>query len=374
LDNSKIWKVSYFVFIILAMLAFSYTQQASEYIIVEKTTVTTPKNIILLIGDGMGINQISALNYDNDNHSYFEWFKHIGFQKTHAYNDLVTDSAASGTAMLSGNKTDNTMVGVLPDSTAVQSLFEEGKKRGYKAGFAVTSTVVHATPAVLYGHQVLRGNYDALAEDLVKSDFDIMIGGGEKYFLPVNKDGIKRRKALKSQGYHLTRKKPKKSQLEKKDKIVWFTADNDPLYALDGRTYLPEAGIFAADFLKQKSDKGFLLMIEGSQIDWALHANNTKKFLGEMEDFDKTIVRILDFAMKDRETLVIVTGDHECGGLAVNTGKKFKDLKIDYTARRHTATMIPVFAFGPGAEAFTGIYDNTEIYHKMRAVLGWESL
>ncbi len=353
------------------MLAFSYRQQAATNI-TEKPKSSTPKNIILLIGDGMGVNQISAHNYENKNHSYFEWFKHIGFQKTHSSDNLVTDSAASGTAMLSGHKTDNTMVGVLPDSTPVQSFFEEGKERGYKAGFAVTSTVVHATPAVLYGHSVLRGNYDALAEDMANCNFDIMIGGGEKYFSTAKEISKTIRAKLKDKGYFLTRSRPTKKQLSQKDKIVWFTSDNDPLYALDGRKYLPEAGVLAANFLKQKSDKGFLLMIEGSQIDWALHANNTQKFLGEMEDFDKTIVRILDFAMRDKETLVIVTGDHECGGLAVNTGKKFKDLKIGYTARRHTATMIPVFAFGPGAETFTGIYDNTEIYHKMRAVLGWE--
>ncbi len=353
------------------MLAFSYRQQVSANII-EEPKSPTPKNIILLIGDGMGVNQISAHNYENKNHSYFEWFKHIGFQKTHSSDNLVTDSAASGTAMLSGHKTNNTMVGVLPDATPVQSFFEEGKDRGYKAGFAVTSTVVHATPAVLYGHNVLRGNYDALAENLTDCDFDIMIGGGEKYFSSTEKISNTKRKKLKDKGYFLTRTKPNKKQLSQKDKIVWFTSDNDPFYALDGRTYLPEAGVLAANFLKQKSDKGFLLMIEGSQIDWALHANNTVKFLGEMEDFDKTIVRILDFAMRDKETLVVVTGDHECGGLAVNTGKKFKDLKIEYTARRHTATMIPVFAFGPGAETFTGIYDNTEIYHKMRAVLGWK--
>lgn len=320
----------------------------------------------------MGVNQISAHTYNSKNQSYFEWFKHIGFQKTHSSDNLVTDSAASGTAMLSGNKTKNGMVGVLPDSTIIQSFFEEGKQRGYMAGFAVTSTVVHATPAVLYGHNVLRGNYNALAENMTDCNFDIMIGGGEKYFSAMDKGSEARRKKLKNKGYHLTRTKPKKKQLLNKEKIVWFTADDDPLYALDGRTYLPEAGVLAADFLKQKSDKGFLLMIEGSQIDWALHSNNTEKFLGEMEDFDKTIIRVLDFAMKDGETLVVVTGDHECGGLAVRTGKKFKNLKIDYTARRHTATMIPVFAFGPGAETFAGIYDNTEIYHKMRAVLGWK--
>jgi len=286
LDNSKIWKASYFILIIIAVLAFSYKQQTAEGIIIEPNA-PSPKNIILLIGDGMGVSQISAHHYENENRSFFEWFKHIGFQKTHAHDKLITDSSASGTAMLSGNKTNNTMVGVLPDSTVVQSLFEEGKKRNYKAGFVVTSTVVHATPAVLYGHQVLRGNYTGIADDLLKSDFDIIIGGGEKYFSSLEKDGRKRRKSLKEQGYYLTQNKPKASQLEAEDKIVWFTANDDPSYYRDGRKYLPEAGALAAEFLKQKSDNGFLLMIEGSQIDWALHANNTDNFLGEMADFDK---------------------------------------------------------------------------------------
>ena len=372
MDKNTFWKVGYLVLIAVGILAFTNRHISSAKVANKDAKNPLPKNIILLIGDGMGISQISAHQYNGSNKSYFEWFEHIGFQKTHSADNLVTDSAASGTSIFSGKKTNNTMVGVTPDAAVVKSLFEEGKERNYKAGFVVTSTVVHATPAVTYAHQLLRGNYEGIANDLTACDFDFMVGGGGKYFDRRNKASAVRKKLLNEKGYYLTDVEPNQKKLLKEDKVIWFTADNDPPYASEGRKYLPAASQMAANFLKQKSEDGFLLMIEGSQIDWALHANNETNFLEEMKDFDKTIVRMLDFALKDKETLVIVTGDHECGGLAVNTGKKLKNLKLAFTARRHTATMIPVFAFGPGAEEFTGIYDNTDIYFKMRKVLGWD--
>lgn len=372
MDKNTFWKVGAFFLIVIGILAFTNRQLRVRKVAKNNIKKRVAKNIILLIGDGMGVSQISAHHYNENEKSYFEWFEHIGFQKTHSLNSLVTDSAASGTSILGGKKTNNTMVGVTPDSVVVMSLFEEGKDRGYKAGFVVTSTVVHATPAVTYAHQPLRGNFDFIAEDLTNSDFDFIVGGGAKYFSAGNSNADRRRRTLKKKGYLVTEGRPSNKQLSNKEKILWLTAFDNPNYAFEGRRYLPHASTIATNFLNKENNEGFLLMIEGSQIDWALHANDDRKFLEEMKDFDRTIVRMLDFAIKDKETLVIVTGDHECGGLAVNTGKKFGNLKLAYTTRKHTASMVPVFAFGPGAEEFTGVYDNTEIYFKMRKVLGWK--
>ncbi|MFQ5448393.1 MAG: alkaline phosphatase, partial [Saprospiraceae bacterium] len=156
-----------------------------------------------------------------------------------------------------------------------------------------------------------------------------------------------------------------------KKNFVFFTADNQPLPASQGRTYLPYAVKTGTKFLRQRSEKGFFLMVESSQIDWACHANRTNLLLPEMEDFDNAIRQALEFAKRDGETLVIVTADHETGGLSLNPGKNKNRVEYAFTSNGHTAAMVPVFAYGPGAKLFSGIYDNTAIYQKMRQALGF---
>lgn len=319
----------------------------------------------------MGLSQISAYHIDQFNKSYFEYFNSIGFQKTHADDNLVTDSAASGTAMFCGKKTKNTMIGMKSDSSKIESVFEEGKKRGMDIGFVVSSSVVHATPAAMYAHNPNRGDYEGIAEELVNCDFDFMVGGGEKYFNKRASDNRNLIKELKQKQYLLTNYEPRLSKIQIYEKIIWFTADEDPVSVEEGRRYLPQATEVATDFLSKDTTTGFLLMVEGSQIDWALHAKDGDRMLSEMKDFDKAIGKALAFARQDQETLVIVTADHECGGLSVG-GKKIGKVKMDFTGKSHTGVMVPVFAYGPGAETFEGIYDNTEIYTKIRSVLGWD--
>ena len=114
------------------------------------------------------------------------------------------------------------------------------------------------------------------------------------------------------------------------------------------------------------------MMVEGSQIDWACHYNDQRMFLEEMTDFNRAVAKALDFASKDKETLVIVTGDHECGGMAINEGTMFGKVNLEFTTNGHTGTMVPVYAYGPGAELFSGIYENTAIHDKMLEALGWD--
>jgi alkaline phosphatase len=127
----------------------------------------------------------------------------------------------------------------------------------------------------------------------------------------------------------------------------------------------------APAFLQKRSDKGFFLMIEGSQIDWACHANNAPDAVREMLDFDEAIGEVLKFAEADGNTLVIVTADHETGGMALEQGHSKDSIDIEFVTGQHTAAMVPVFAYGPGAERFGGIYENTDIYVRMKALLGW---
>lgn len=354
--------------------------EENRAISVEETVPASekPMNVILMIGDGMGMSQITAAMYSNSNNLALEKFNVIGMQKTHSATDLVTDSAASATAIASGNKTCNHCVGIDADSIACQTIMEEANDRGYATGVVVTSSIVHATPAAFYAHQPLRFFYDKIAADLVDAELDFVVGGGKKHFVNREEDDRNLVKELRSKGYSVSDYSYKgidwlRTKTNGKRKVVYFSAEEDPDYYINGRTYLQEATEIALVTLSNQSEKGFFLMVEGSQIDWAGHAKKGDRLIEETIDFDNTIELVLDWARKDGNTLVIVTADHESGGFSVNKGSKINDLVTKFTTNGHTAAMVPVFAFGPSSETFRGFYDNTDIYHKMRDAFGWES-
>jgi alkaline phosphatase len=218
---------------------------------------------------------------------------------------------------------------------------------------------------------------EAIAADMIDSGVDIMIGGGKAYFDRRESDDRYLSDELAAKGYKLSNFiKQDISKVDVKqmgDKWMYYTADKEPLSVQAGRDYLIPASEIAINFLSDQSkdkENGFFVMIEGSQIDWAGHANNFPYMVSELLEFDEVIKYALDFAEKDKNTLVIVTADHETGGLAIASGSKMNEVTPAYTSDYHTATMIPVFAYGPGAELFSGIYENTDIYHKMKQALG----
>jgi len=335
------------------------------------------KNIILMIGDGMGLTQISAGMYMNGNQLNLEKFKMIGLHKSYASNDLITDSAAAATAFACGVKTYNGAIGVNPDTVVMKTILEEAEENGLKTGLVATSTIVHATPASFIAHQKQRKMYDEIAADFLKTDIDIFIGGGKKHFQRRD-DGRDLYKELEEKGYIVDDYFATDFENVKVDyskKFAYLTSDKDPLPAAQGRDYLIPASELAVDYLSKnskKAEKGFFLMIEGSQIDWGGHANNSEYIISEMIEFDKAIGKVLEFAKKDGETLVIVTADHETGGYAINQGSTMDTIVSGFTSDYHTATMIPVFAYGPGSELFGGIYENTAIYNKMRKAFGFK--
>ncbi len=334
-----------------------------------------PKNIVLMIGDGMGLGQITAGMYANGNKIHLEKFPVIGLQKTYSYNDLITDSAAGATAMACGVKTYNSALGVDKDTLPVKSILEEASEKGWATGLVATSTIVHATPAAFIAHQPLRSMYEYIAKDLLKAEVDLFIGGGKKFFDSQRLDGVSLIPQLEKKGYTIF----DDFQMDLNGvifspnrKIAHFTANDSPMPKLSGRDYLPLASKLAVSFLRKRSKNGFFLMIEGSQIDWGGHANNPNYIITEVTDFNEAVGKVLNFAQKDKETLVIVTSDHETGGFAINPRSKMDSIVGAFTSTFHTGTMIPVFAYGPGAELFAGIYENTEIYHKMRKALGFD--
>lgn len=331
--------------------------------------------IILLIGDGMGLSQMSAALYTSPTKLALEQFPIIGFHKSYSSSDLITDSAAGATAFACGVKTYNGAIGLNADTLPVQTILEEANARGLATGLVATSTIVHATPASFAAHQRMRIFYEQIAEDMCNADLDLMIGGGKRYFDRRKSDDRDLLAELQSRGYLVADYFNGKLHDVLPDpdlKFAFFTADNQPLPVNQGRSYLSYASRLSAEFLNIRGkDEGFFLMIEGSQIDWANHANEGKLAIQETLDFDRAIGEILRFAEERGNTLVLVTADHESGGMALEKGSKRGRIKTAFTTNGHTGSLVPVYAYGPGAEAFGGIYENTAIYDKMREFLGW---
>ena len=341
-----------------------------------KEEIKSPKNIILMIGDGMGIGQISGGTYMNNNTSALERFPIVGLHKPHGASDLITDSAAAATSFASGIKTYNTAIGVNADTVPVPTILEEAEDLGLRTGLVATSTIVHATPAAFYAHNKYRKNYEEIAVDILDDGVDYFVGGGKKFFDRRESDSRDLVDELTQLGYavgdYLNDFNEFMLVAETKDKIGYLTADESPLPVAQGRDYLIDASMKGIDFLNRKSgDDGFFMMIEGSQIDWGGHANNSDYIITEFIEFSNLIDRVLDWAEKDGETLVIVTADHETGGYTIQPGSQMGDIKTAFTSDKHSGDFIPVFAYGPRSELFSGIYENTAIYHKMREAYGW---
>lgn len=326
-----------------------------------------PKNIIFLIGDGMGVSQVFSGLTANKGHLFLENCKHIGFSKTQSANNYITDSAAGGTALSCGVKTYNGAIGVDSDTIPVKTILEEAEEKGLATGLVSTSTITHATPASFIAHQSSRNMYEEIAADFLKTDIDVFIGGGIDHFTK-RKDGRNIIEELKQKGYIFEQDINKIKNI-KSGKLAGLTANGDAGRLADRADMLPIATKTAINILS-KNKKGFFLMVEGSQIDWGGHAGSTVYIVEDMLDFDQTIGKALEFAAKDGETLVVITADHETGGFAI-TGGSIKEGTVTggFPTGGHTAVMVPIFSYGPGAEEFTGIMENTEVHTKMKKLL-----
>jgi alkaline phosphatase len=326
-----------------------------------------PKNIILMIGDGMGLAQIYAAMTANGGNLFLENFKSCGFSKTYSSDNYITDSAAGGTALSSGIKTYNGAIGVGPDKNPVPNIREMAEKKGLKTGLVSTSSITHATPASFMAHVSSRGSYEDIAADFLKSNIDVFIGGGVKNF-EQRKDGRNLSKELRDKGYQVLYN-ISDIQNVKSGRLAGLTAPDHNVPMPERGEMLVPATQTAINLLSQ-GKKGFFLMVEGSEIDFLAHENKTPGVVLEALDFDRAIGAALKFAASNKETLVIVTADHETGGMTINGG----DLKTGkvvgkFTSGDHTGIAVPIFAFGPGSEQFTGFMENTDIGKKMMKLL-----
>ena len=335
----------------------------------EKHKSQKPKNIILMIGDGMGTSQVYAGLTANKGNLYLKNFQKIGFSTTHSSDNYITDSAAGGTALSTGVKTYNGAIGVNADTTAIKTILEMAEEKGLATGLVSTSAITHATPASFIAHQPSRNMYEEIAADFLKTDIDVFIGGGYEHFAE-RKDGRNLIHELIRKDYQVLQDLDAISKV-RSGKLAGLTAAKHNGRVHERGDLLPVATETAITILKQNKD-GFFLMVEASQIDWAGHQGNTIYTIEEMLDFDKSIGKALEFAAKDKETLIVVTSDHETGGMGLNGGDlKTGMVKGEYTTGGHTGVMVPIFAFGPGAENFTGIMDNTDIAKKIIELYGF---
>ncbi|MDX1461610.1 MAG: alkaline phosphatase [Marinirhabdus sp.] len=343
-------------FVILLFCSFQVFGQSND----------TPKNIILLIGDGMGLSEISSSLYFNENPSNFLRFNTVGLSMTSSSKELITDSAAGATAFASGIKTYNGAIGVNEKMEPAETIVEHISKNNIATGLVATSSVVHATPAAFYAHQESRRMYDEIAEDLVKSDIDFFAGGGLQYFQN-RKDGKQLLKALQDRNFDVSTEALPTKISEKKQAIL-LAPNGMPKISENRGNFLTNATMLAIGQLS-KNKEGFFLMVEGSQIDWGGHDNDSEYLINELIDFDKTIGAVLDFAARNGETLVIVTADHETGGFTLSADEgNYNKIMASFSTTGHSATMVPVFAQGPGEEKFGGIYQNTKIFTLMKAL------
>ncbi|HUU99719.1 MAG TPA: alkaline phosphatase [Bacteroidales bacterium] len=345
--------------IVIILMIFLFIGCSWKNINETKNPVKKPKNIILFIGDGMGIAQLNAGMDVIDRPLFLESFPYSGFSKTYSFDNYVTDSGAGGTAIACGIKTRNGMIGTAPDSTAVTSIIEIAHKNGLATGVMSTSAITHATPASFVAHNADRGNYEDIAKDFLNGTLDLFIGGGEDHFRK-RADSADLVVKLREQGFDIV-STIDALKLSKSAKIAGLLAKEHMPSVLDGRQgMLEEMTKKALETLSRDKD-GFFLMIEGSMIDWGAHARNLLYVAAEVIDMDNAIGVALEFADLNGETLIVVTADHETGGLTLVGGNK-KERSIEgnfIPTGNHTGVMVPIFSYGPGAERFSGIHENT---------------
>jgi alkaline phosphatase len=329
-----------------------------------------PKNIILLIGDGMSMAHVQAGILASEKPLYIEQFRNIGFIHTSSADNFVTDSGAAGTALASGVKTNNRAIGMDPDGNPVKSILHIAGENALSTGIVVSCAVTHATPAAFVAHQPNRSMVQAIALDFLNTEIDVIIGGGRNHF-DNRGDGQNLLEELEGKGFQIAVTIEEASRVSS-GKLAALVSPGHPPMISEGRGDLLPDGIQIAIDLLSQNENGFFLMLEGSQIDWGGHANDIDYVIAEMHDFDRAVGRALEFARQDGETLVIVTSDHDTGGLGIRGfDPETHTVTATWSTGGHSGLMQPVFAWGPGSEEFKGIYENTGIFDRMMEAFGF---
>ena len=330
-------------------------------------------NVIYMIGDGMALPQVYAAMLASHDPMTFSQFPYIGVVDTHSASNDITDSAAGGTALASDHKTNNAMLGMNPDSIPVKTVLEVLAEQGKETGIVVTSYVTHATPAAFYAKVPHRKQYEDIAVQMAENPYlNLIIGGGMKHFNQ-RKDSLDLVARMENElGWTVY------DTLDNIDvtckKYAVMADDNHMPHAADRGDFLPRAVKTALKSLDD-AENGFFLMVEGSQIDFACHGNDSTWMMDEMLDFDYAVKVALDYAKEKGNTLVVVTADHETGGLTLPDPQgHYTNVVFDYSTGSHTCLPVLMYAYGPGAEQFTGWMQNTALKGKILNACGLENI
>ncbi len=306
-----------------------------------------PRNVILMIGDGMGQEHVWAAWLCNGGKLNITSLPYTGFSCTVSANKTVTDSAAGGTALACGGKTDNGMLGQAPNGRSYVSLAEALRGQGKATGLVVTKAITDATPAAFYAHVDSRKKTTKIAEALTEAKFDVVLGGGAKAF-----------------------SEAQMAKLRANGADVEFFAPEDCPPASERGELLTDCVNRALDKL-EGAPQGFFLMIEGSRIDSAAHDNDLRETVCEVLDFDRAVGAVMAWMHKHPDTLLVVAADHQTGGLSLVDGDLQKGrVKGSFSTYYHSGVSVPVYAAGVGAGVFTGVMDNTQLQHKILEVAG----
>lgn len=376
------------------------------------------KYVFYFIGDGMGFNHVSLteywLGYTQDVFDSrplsFSAFPVLGWAVTHSESNLITDSAAAGTALSTGSKTKNGMLATGPDSTALESISYKIHDAGYKVGISSTVGINHATPAAFYGHNVNRGNYYEIASEIPASEFEFFAGGGAIESTGDDEDRVSVYEAIEKGGYVIAEGIDDfAARKDGAEKMMLLQKDGrlrtELPYAIDMKENdMTQADLVRAsiDFLYEEDGEGFFVMSEGGRIDWASHGNDTKAVILETLSLSDAVAEAIRFYNEHPdETLIVVTADHETGGLTLSWEKGYNlyfdkleeiscskdkvseeerermneishEAHIGWTTGDHSAANVPVFAIGAGSGLFSGRMDNTEIPKRICEAMGVE--
>ena len=332
------------------------------------------RNVIYMIGDGMGLAQVSMLQIAEDYApTAFDRAEHIALITTRSANNRVTDSAAAGTALSSGVKTNNSCLGLDPAGARLVPMTECAQAQGMRTGLIVTCYLQHATPGAFYAHVPHRNDIADISRDLVASDIDLLIGGGRKALSDSLSAEGTYFDALRAKGYRIALEPAQIDTLSGLP-LIAAVADKHLPAAAERGGYLPQATRKALELLSADNDKGFFLMIEGSQIDMYCHGNDAAGVLGEMRDFEQAVAAAMDFADTHPGTLVVVTADHETGGLTLPSGNADFTLPESgveprFSTGGHSACVVPVYLYGTGSDRIHGFMDNTELANHLKRIL-----
>jgi alkaline phosphatase len=344
-----------------------------------------PKNIILMIGDGMGVSQVTAGRVAKGELA-MEQLDTVGLMTTHSLNKIVTDSAAAATAMGTGTKTRNGALGVDINNQPLETVAEIARDEGKAVGLVASCSITHATPAGFAVHVPSRNMDERIAEQIVEAEFDVLFAGGRAWFQPKSESGaadamdkspagygkMKESSGERTDGKDLLEELRKQMPVAETAEEFYKLGKTDRAAALLYSLHPPPAAQQSVSLADQtekaleilfRDEDGFFLMVEGSQIDWAGHKNDGKWLVEEVVAFDDAVAVAAQFARENPDTLLIVTADHETGGFALHDGsiEEKAVYATGFSWGKHTGSMVPVFASGPGSTALGGVIDNTDL-------------